>query len=174
MRDQEDIRVIEVGDLKITRPEPVDIPKDWESIYFSIDADIRNKNRTGKWLQLVPQTEAQESCLRVLKSEDVFTYFETIVSNSEYFDAMVNFAPYAFREIGAPGAPNRRWGALMFNFKRWWIHTRYDVDRNTYDSMCILYGFFTDRAKFNFALDRDIIRAYSIMAEEMMGKGVNV
>lgn len=172
MSSAKKIRVVELGDVSIVRPEPESVPEDWELAYIKYDAETRN-NPSEKWLQLVPQTQATDYCRGFIKREDFFTFFETAIAHEEYFDALKNYAPYYFRKEGDPEAPNRRWGVVMQYFKDWWLFTKYDVDRNTHDSLSLLYLIVTNRAKYKYALDGDISRAYALMNKELIEARVN-
>ena len=77
MSSAKKIRVVELGDVSIVRPEPESVPEDWELAYIKYDAETRN-NPSEKWLQLVPQTQATDYCRGFIKREDFFSLVSLI------------------------------------------------------------------------------------------------
>lgn len=147
------------------RREPISVRERWE-----MDVEIAKAKLAGGADKLISKLGPDGSEVEMkkhpvkLNSEDVETFFETVIATPEVATA-ISSAIHFFRE-NPDGEPDDSWGGTRLSFLHWWIIVRFDVNLVTLGRMSLSYTLATLRAFEEYFLTGSIEDAYVLLKQD--------
>ena len=146
------------------RAKPVAVPDDWSSRATRMSgAMVREGNELVDKHGRKRAKEIGTSEPVDIDVEDVYTYFETVLSVPEVAEAWRKRVPYYLDGDLDDPPIDPEWGLTVITFREWWLLSRYGLNAFQYtDVSRMLYLLVVD-ALNDFLVNGDVERAYALI-----------